>query len=100
MTRRRVRLALVGLAALVLVASAAVVAALTAPETAGQAMRAEAGEVPTALAGHLEQLRRSVPGNDGMAEEGPASAAEAEFLERAYPDDTISLAEMTAARSA
>jgi len=51
-----------------------------------------AGEgAPGALGQHLEQLRQTVPGNAGMAEEGPASAAEAAFLERAYPADTISV---------
>ncbi len=34
-----------------------------------------------------------------MAEEGPGSAAEAEFLQRAYPDDNISVADVNAARS-
>jgi hypothetical protein len=100
MTRRRKRLALVGLAALVLVAAAALTAGLMAPGTSGEAVRVGEGEGPTALAAHLEKLREAVPGNQGMAEEGPASAAEAEFLERAYPDDTISVADMDAARAA
>jgi hypothetical protein len=57
-------------------------------------------EFPTALGGHLEKLREAVPGNQGMAGEGPAGAAEAAFLQRAYPDDTISLAEVAGARAA
>ena len=35
-----------------------------------------------------------------MAEEGPSSAAEDEFLQRAYPADTISVEQMDAARAA
>jgi hypothetical protein len=71
---------------------------LAGSDPAGQA-RGEA-EFPTALAGHLDKLRQAVPGNQGMAEDGPASAAEAAFLQRAYPDDTISVAEMDTARAA
>ncbi len=35
-----------------------------------------------------------------MSEEGPGGAADSEFMERAYPDTTISLAEMNGARAA
>ena len=49
-------------------------------------------EFPTALGKHLEKLMEATPGNQGMAEEGPASGAEAAFLQRAYPEETISLA--------
>jgi hypothetical protein len=63
-------------------------------------MAREADELPTALAGHLDKLRQTVPGNQGMSEEGPASAAEAEFLERAYPAGVISLPAAAAARAA
>ena len=48
-------------------------------------------EMPLALGEHLERLKESVPGNGGESEEGPGSAAEAEFLERAYPGTTISV---------
>jgi hypothetical protein len=98
MTRRRRH----GLAALavVLVLAAAAVAGMTlaGSDPAGQA-RGEA-EFPTALAGHLDKLRQAVPGNQGMAEDGPAGAAEAAFLQRAYPDDTIAVSDMDAARAA
>ena len=97
MTRTR-RHGLAAVAA-VLVATAAAVAGVTLSGSGATAARA-ADELPTALAGHLDQLRQTVPGNQGMAEEGPASAADAAFLQRAYPDDTISLTEAAAARSA
>ena len=98
MTRRR-RHGLAALAVVLVVAAAAVAGmTLAGSDPAGQA-RGEA-EFPTALAGHLDQLRQAVPGNQGMAEEGPAGAAEAAFLQRAYPDDTIAVADMDAARAA
>lgn len=49
------------------------------------------GEGPTALSAHLERRRQALPGNSGMALEGPGGAAQAEFLERAYPAQTISV---------
>ncbi|UCC64117.1 MAG: exo-alpha-sialidase, partial [Anaerolineae bacterium] len=58
------------------------------------------GEMPPALGQHLEKLREAIPGNGGESEEGPASAAEAEFVSRAYPNGTISVAQMDAARQA
>jgi hypothetical protein len=99
MTRRRVRLALLGSAALVLVAVTVLVAVLSAPGTSGEAEGEQAGEGPAALAVHLERLREAVPGNDGMAEEGPSSAAEAAFQARAYPDDVIELSDAAGARA-
>ncbi len=61
--------------------------------------KAEA-EFPTALGRHLEKLKEALPGSQGMAEEGPSSAAEDEFMQRAYPADTISVEQMDAARAA
>ena len=60
----------------------------------------ESEGMPTALAGHLAKLKQALPGNGGMASEGPGGAADAAFLERAYPDTTISVAEMNGAREA
>ena len=77
MRRKRVRVAFAALAALVLAAAMAIVA----------------GRLATGA-------RQAVPGNEGMAQEGPASAAEAEFMQRAYPDDTIAVSDMDAARAA
>ena len=57
------------------------------------------GEMPPALARHLERLK-ALPGNQGMAEEGPASAADAEYFARAYPADVISVAQVEGAKSA
>jgi hypothetical protein len=62
---------------------------------AGPAVEAEG--MPTALAGHLAALKQAMPGNGGMASEGPGGAADAAFLERAYPDTTISVSEMNGA---
>ncbi len=62
------------------------------------AEREQAGEAeyPTALGKHLEKLKEAVP----ETEEGPGSAAGAAFQERAYPADTISVAQMNGAASA
>lgn len=58
------------------------------------------GEVgPTALGRHMEALKQTIPGNGGEPGEGPGSAAEAEFEALAYPDNTVSIAEMDAARA-
>jgi hypothetical protein len=65
----------------------------------GEAEAAEA-EMPTALAKHMEKLMEAIPGTLGEAGEGPGSAAESEFMARAYPADTISVANMDAARAA
>ena len=48
------------------------------------------GEGPPAL-----ERFKALPGNGGMAEEGPGGAADAEFRKRAYPADTISVAAMS-----
>lgn len=98
MRRKRVRVAFAAIAALVLAATALVAGRLTTGTK--EAVRPGGGEGPTALARHLDQLRQAVPGNQGMAQEGPASAADAEFMQRAYPDDTISVSDMDGARAA
>ena len=64
------------------------------------ALEGEGEAFPPALAQHLEELSKTLPGNQGMAEEGPGSAAEAAFMARAYPADTISVGEMDRARTA
>ena len=96
MTRRRKRLAFSGFAALALVAAATAFALLSASGGASQAARGEA-ETPPALAEHLAKLKQALPGNQGMALEGPGSAAAAEYAKRAYPDGVISVSEMNAA---
>jgi len=57
------------------------------------------GEIPGATGSRMEQLREAVPGDEGMSPEGPGSSADFEFYQRAYPNDTISVAQMDAARS-
>jgi hypothetical protein len=99
MSKRRLRFGLAGLTALVLVAAAAIMG-LSGSGGSSQAASAELGEGPPALSNHLAALKQAMPGNSGMANEGPASAAEADFRERAYPDTTISVAEMEGARDA
>src|SRR5687768_17403690 len=98
MARRR-RQALAA-AAIALLAGLAAVAGITLTGSTPVAAGTGAGEGPTALSKHLDALRQSVPGNQGMSEEGPASAADAAFAARAYPDSTIAVSEVQAARSA
>ncbi len=98
MARRR-RQALAA-AAIVLLAGLTLVAGITLSGGAPAATGAGGGEVPTALGQHLASLRQSVPGNQGMAREGPSSAAEAAFAARAYPDTTIAVSDVQAARNA
>ncbi len=57
------------------------------------------GEMPPALARHLDRLK-ALPGNQGMSLEGPGSAAEAAYFARAYPADAISVANVQAAKAA
>jgi hypothetical protein len=98
MHHRRLRRRLIAVGVLAaLVATAAVTAVAVGPSSP-QAAPAS-GELPSLVQRRIEQLRQAVPGVAGMVEEGPASAAEAEFIERAYPDDTISVDEMNTARA-
>jgi Arc-like DNA binding domain len=64
---------------------------------AGPAVEAE---MPGALAAHMAELKQAVPGNQGMSNDGPGGAADAAYAQRAFPDTTISLAEMAGARAA
>ncbi len=89
---------LVGLLVVVLAAVAALVAAATRGGDGAPTARIIRGEEPTALARHLETLAATRP--DYMENEGPASAAEEAFMQRAYPEETISVAQMNAARAA
>jgi hypothetical protein len=99
MTRRR-RHGLAALAIAVLAATAVGTLVVVSGASVAKGVSAREGEVPAALAAHLDKLRQAVPGNQGMAQEGPASAADAAFLQRAYPSDTISLAQATGAAAA
>jgi hypothetical protein len=98
----RPRLAVLVVAVLSLAAAAVTVGVTVfsgSSEARGEGRLAE-GELPTALGRYLEQQKEALPGNEGMAEEGPSSAAEEAFMQRAYPADTISVAETDAARAA
>ncbi|TDC43850.1 sialidase family protein [Micromonospora sp. KC213] len=58
------------------------------------------GEMPGGLGAHLERLRRAAPGNDGMSPDGPGGAAQQEFLERAYPANAITIAQLDRSKAA
>ena len=57
----------------------------------------EAGNIRR-RSGSISSSWRSDAGQPRMAEEGPSSAAESAFLERAFPADTISVAQMERAQ--
>jgi len=98
--KRRHRHVLIGIAVGILAVSTGAVAMhLSGAAPAANAARGD-GEMPTALGRHLERLQRSVPGDAGMSPEGPGSAADAAFEARAYPADTISIAQMDTAKRA
>ncbi|TDC65090.1 exo-alpha-sialidase [Micromonospora sp. KC207] len=58
------------------------------------------GEMPGGLGAHLERLRQAAPGNDGMSPDGPGGAAQQEFLERAYPANAITIAQLDRSKAA
>ncbi len=58
------------------------------------------GNLPPALNRHLEQLKQALPGTGGESAEGPGSADELAFFQRAYPDADIPLARFEAAQAA
>ena len=100
----RSRNGFVSVSAALLAVGAAVPVALTSragpSEAGGRAQREVAeNDMPPALARHLERLK-ALPGNGGESLEGPSSAAEASFLQRAFPDADIPLARIAAARAA
>lgn len=97
MTRRR-RQILAGSVGGVLVVAAAVVA-LSFSGSATTPAAPTGGEMPTALGQHLAKLRQGIPGNQGMAGDGPGYAQDYEFLERAYPGNTISIAHVDRAKA-
>ncbi len=98
--RRRTRQKLVGLGVGAAVAVAGL-AGMTVTGTEVPAPVAAAGEaeVPTALAAHLEQARRAVPGL-GPSREGPGTAEDAKYRARAYPAEAIPLAAYQGAETA
>ncbi|MEU4643631.1 sialidase family protein [Micromonospora sp. NPDC023814] len=99
--KRRRRHLLVGLAVGALVASTGLVGIhFAGAQVPAPAAASGDGEMPGALGAHMERLRQAVPGNDGMSPDGPGNAAQQEFLERAYPASTISIAQMDRSKAA
>ena len=101
MTQARTMVKPAALIAILVILAIVVLQATMVPQPLAQKEREEAEEeageseaFPPALAGHLEELSKTLPGNQGMSLEGPGSAAEAAYLARAYPSDTISVAQM------
>lgn len=98
--KRRLRHLLVGLAVGALVASTGLVGMHLTGVESSQAATMGDGEMPSALSVHLERMRQALPGDAGMSPEGPGSAASQEFLERAYPADTITVAQADRSKAA
>jgi hypothetical protein len=98
MTRRRKILAGV-LSGVVVVAASVVALSLTGIIEWEEHEKGEP-EFPAALGRHLEKVMEAAPGHVEGAGEGPWSAAEAEFVMRAYPGNTISVAQMDRAKTA
>jgi hypothetical protein len=91
-TRRR-RQVLIGIAAaLLLVVSGVVALNLSGERESDEGI--ETGALPPLISRHMEAL----PENGGL--EGPAGSADSAFLERAYPSDTITVAQMDASKAA
>src|SRR6266550_5492220 len=98
--RRRTKIVVLG-AAITLVTVAALLMALArsgTPSAAG-ASRSE-GNMPPALARHIEQVQRAIPGNGGEPSEGPGAADAVKLDQLAYPATDIPLAWLNAERSA
>ncbi|MFE0588885.1 WD40/YVTN/BNR-like repeat-containing protein [Micromonospora echinospora] len=98
--KRRRRHLFVGLAVAALVATTGAAGIHLAGAEVAPAAAPVGGEMPGRLGAHLQRLHQSVPGNTGMAPEGPGYAAQQEFLERAYPAAGITVAQMDRSRDA
>jgi hypothetical protein len=83
-----------------LLAAVALCAALTDLTNRSARVRPTEKDMPSRLARHLERLREALPGTGGLAAEGPASFADEQFLQRAYPGDDIPLTRLSGAVSA
>jgi hypothetical protein len=89
-------------AAALAAAVSALVATVTLPRadaTRASVLRVEEGR-PAALARHMERLQQTIPGDGGEPGEGPGGAEDYAFLQRAYPDTDVPLANIEAARAA
>jgi hypothetical protein len=99
MTRRR-RQSLAGFVVALLAVTLGIVGLNRSGTAAPRAAAGSTGELTPALENRLAKVRQATPGNGGMSPEGPGSAADAEFAERAYPADTIRVAQMETAKTA
>jgi hypothetical protein len=101
MSDSRAKLRFVIVAAALAAAVSALLVAVTIParQHNAPAMKMEEGR-PAALARHMEQLQKAIPGLGGEPEDGPGGAEDYAFLQRAYPDTDIPLANIEAARAA
>ena len=95
--RLRSKLLITGAVLLVVTTAALFMLSEWEKERAEKAAEAE-GNLPPALGRHLEQLKQALPGTGGESSEGPGSAAELAFFQRAFPDRDIPLARIERAR--
>jgi hypothetical protein len=82
----------------ILVVAAALLAGRLSQPGSPTAKPSYDAETPPALSAHLKQLSAASPGT--LTEAGPETAGEAEFMQRAYPSDTITLAQAQSAQAA
>src|ERR671934_2801749 len=92
--------ALVGLAIAAAIVAAGLRDSSSSSVSAPARERVIGAELPPAVAQRLEAAPERGEGAETADSEGPAAMADAAFLERAYPDTTISVADVKAARSA
>lgn len=79
------------------VAAGAAIVALLPPDRE-RAQEARRDGLPPALARHIEQLSRTIPGTGGFPREGPGSLADEQFLRLAFPLEDVPLAQIEGAR--
>jgi hypothetical protein len=92
MATRRLSAGFLSLGAVALAAAASVKETSPPPYTGVQLRTVAGGSgVRGTLKRRLERLRQAVPGDGGQLLEGPGSADEEAFLNRAYPDSDIPL---------
>jgi hypothetical protein len=105
MNRRLWRIGVAGLAVVLMGAAALHAATTSSPVQRATYVPGKAeGDVPAALARHLEALKESIPGNGGEPAQtesnGPTTSGLQDFAELAYPAKDVSLAKIQAARQA
>src|SRR5437867_1770893 len=99
MDRRRFGFTLAFCAVFVMAIAAAFVLSSMPSEDRDEEEGAAEG-VPPALARHIEDLKKAIPGSGGESGEGPGGAGALELAIRAYPDSDIPLARIQAANAA